>query len=261
MRHEFEAVVLELDTAPDLLRYLEFRAALFEQHLVSPAARELDLLATFKTRTEQAEAAKAHGHGLVVEASAWERYQRDYSQAIAKRAEENRFSYIVDEWIEWMHTVLGYRAEHADPSSAHFEALNSSNSYFEIISELARLPRLARRVIGKRVYEKSVRAISRPYSYYLQILGPDEGLLFIATSSPRDERLKLLEAMCYLAASAQELDSIIGIASEPADFPDGHSVDALMMRGVDPSLREELKEEGLRFFGPMRDGVVSEYPE
>lgn len=258
MRHEFELVVAELDTLPDLIRYLEFRQFASENGLINPNVREPDLLATFKTRWDLIRRSYDERLGLVVRHGAWRRYVTNQAQAIARRNQDNKISYVIDRWIEWMHSMLGYDAPHIDRTDSDFSQVNGTEGYVETILELARIPRVGRREIGKRVFEKCERAIHRERSYFLHIMRPGHGFLFVSTRMERTQRMKALRAMAMLAYCAQDLRSIFAICTEPADCVE-MSLDTVILKGFEPPDKDDLKRQGLELFKPQVWTSVTEY--
>ena len=135
--------------------------------------------------------------------------------------------------------------------------------YWAVVSELSRLNRLDRRILGRKMEEKMQQANDPRYheGHSLMFLRPDEGLLFYASdSTDREERAFRLSVLSSTAYAAKDLRKIIGIATEPL-IGHGRSFDAIILEGVEFKNKNELKQQAKYFLGEGKHYSSHEYSD
>ncbi len=219
----FETLTKELTTLPDFLMYLDARKTLLQQCQSISYNRELDFLALFKGAHPKCmkllESIKENKYThVVLPDGEWENYT-SHTELMKQREEDNRFSYMIDEIIERRFMGIGYKAaENVTPATIQ--------EYFYITTQLSRLHRLQRRMLGQGLYEKATKAISDPKGFSFAALHLDDlkmGFLVMAyRGSDREQRITILHnlmsaAALYFTRQNFNLEIMIGIATEPAN--------------------------------------------
>ena len=253
---EFNIISKEVDTMPDFLNYLNVREKLISNKQLISYKSELDFLALFKTKYDQLEKAlEDRNVNIVLLPHLWEESRIQYSDAIKRRDEENQYSYLIDEIINFLHTSVGFTLDDEYDKNGQ----GSIESYLEIDRELARTPRIVRRQLGKILYEKTIKAIANRIGYsviYDEI--NKSGIFLLSYCGTRHERRDLLNKYCILAYCAYDMKKITGICTEPANHI-YRSYDAVLYQNVEFEKQEELKLEGLKLFKPGVHTRIDEY--
>ena len=260
---ELQALAGEIDTLPDFLAYLELREKLYSEGKIFPLTSELDLLALYKMRPEQLmEVAQNPDTHLLLDDNLWDDYRRTYSAEIARRKADNEPAYLIDHAIEAIHSAIGFPdpGKVALPPSISLPA-NSLETYGALALELARIPRLERRLIGTTWLEKMLKAQSSGLAYALVKLSQDtkEALLIMASSeSDRQRRAHLL--FSYAAAAYCHLNAtkVLALVTEPLSSP-SRSYDFLMLSGVGFHNEAELRQLATQLFAPQRSVSQTEF--
>jgi len=248
---DFYAISSEIDTIPDLIDYLSARTKLFIDSKISPGTNELDLLATYKTQPEIITKVLEDKHGhIVILPGAWDEYQSISGEAIKKRNELNRASYLIDMTINEMSKSIGYSPVEKNPVTGETMMPGTVEGYWAVISELSKMKRLNRRIFGEKMKEKMEKANDPKYreGYSVLLTKPDEAILFYSTDlDDRKERLSRLAVLAGTAYAAKNLRQIVAIATEPMSGH-GRSFDVIAYKDVDVKNKAELKEQAKRMF-------------
>ncbi|MBL7197664.1 MAG: hypothetical protein ISS47_06160 [Candidatus Omnitrophica bacterium] len=149
-----------------------------------------------------------------------------------------RYGLLVDDIIA--------RAHDTDPSLVYHNPDTAPQTSIEIATYLGYLTRERRIALGKRMFE-CVTGASDGDNHHFCHYKPSlrQVFVFLATSKSREERIKLLRYLLYVAQVKFNADKGIGIATEPPG--EGRSYDMALHRTL-PSveLGEELKlQEGI----------------
>jgi len=255
LRSTFECLVEELDTLPDFLEYLRIRELLYSKNILTLLTDELDFLALYKTNHPLVmQVLDAEVSLLIVDDGAWDRYVQTGEDARTRRKAANEPSRLVDEVIEYLHTSIGNAAQAPVADAALIFPVGSVEAYFAIISELARLSRLHRRVLGERILVKLEAAIHKGFAFGVMAdPSQDRGILFLCTRKLRQERVQALGNLTCAAGLRVGVSKMIGIVTEPGDVGD-RSFDAIFVQDLS-SQREDapaLLKLADEVFGPVQ---------
>ena len=249
LRSTFEVLAKELDTLPDFLDYLDTREQLIERGVLNALTEELDFLALYKTNAPMVqEVFDGKITMLVIAEGTWEEHLKSGAEMRKKRDIANQPSYLIDEMIDYFHIALGERRPDDEVPPATVEA------YFATISELGRLNRVERRVMGEKIMEKLASAKSKSVAYGLMADPKNKtAIFFLSTSKPRSERMIAVQNITRAAALHIGAKRILGIATEP-DGVQERTFDAVLVR--DPQETPEdtaiLLDLARTLFGPIR---------
>jgi len=170
----------------------------------------------------------------------WENYT-SHTELMKQREADNRFSYMIDEIIERRFRGIGYKAaENVKPATVQ--------EYFYITTQLSRLHRLQRRMLGQGLYQKAVKAITDPKGFSFAALNLDDlkmGFLVMAyRGNDREQRIAILQnlmgaAALFFTQHNFNTEIMMGIATEPANIIQ-RSEDTLLfhIRDMLPPLKE-----------------------
>jgi len=253
---EFDIISTEVDTMPDFLNYLNAREKLVVNNQLLNFERELDFLALYKTRYDHLEKALGDKNIIIVLLpNLWEASRIQYSDTIKKRDEENKYSHLIDEIINFLHTSVGFTIDAEDDKNCQ----GSIEGYLDIARELARTPRIVRRELGKILYQKTIKAIDHKIGYALSYNEEEKsGILLLSYNGTRPERRKLLNKYSIMAYCAYDMKKIVGLSTEPANQVN-RSYDAVLYQSAEFENQEELKKEGLKYFKPPVHRKINEY--
>lgn len=259
---DFYAISSEIDTIPDLIHYLKSRTKLFYEKKLSIDTNELDLLAAYKTKPDAIEEIIQDelGHLDIIPGS-WDEYQSGNAEAIKRRNNLNRFSYLVDMTIEQMSESIGYAPIKKNPVTGEVMMPGTVEDYWVVILELSKLKRLDRRIFGEKMKEKMLKANNPKFGegYSVLLTKPDEAILFYSTDlDDRNERISRLAVLAGTIYAAKDLRQIVAIATEPMSGH-GRSFDIIAYKDVDMTNKAELKEQAKRMFGEGKHHEGYEY--
>lgn len=239
---DFDAMLTEIDTLPDFLKYLEFREALFRDRKIFPYTHNLDLLAMYKVHFELQDANTLQKLGrIVVEEGYWKHYVGAYEKARRRRDIANCRSYVIDKAIDFLHQAfLEHKEEYGE-------------QWARMAYELANLTRMERRFVGERWYEVLHRATSQPYAFSVCKMEerPDEAVLVYAgPEEDRSERLQLFSAVAYIKLN---LRRVRAFGTAPANAQDT-TMQMAVLEDMDFTAedREHLAKAAEKLMGPLR---------
>jgi len=259
---DFYAISSEIDTIPDLLNYLDARTNLFQNKKLHTGTNELDFLATYKTQPEIIEKVLQDDEArLVILPGMWDEYQSGNADAIKRRNESNRFSYLVDMTMEKMAESIGYTPIEKNPITGEPMIPGTVEDYWTVISELSKLKRLDRRIFGNKMKEKMIQANDPKIGegWTVLLTKPDEAVLFYSSNlDDRAERLRRLGSLAGTLYAAKDLRQIVAVATEPLTGH-GRSFDVIAYQDVSVTNKEEMKEQAKRMFGEGRHIEGYEY--
>ena len=276
--HNLEILFEELDTFSDLVAYFEEKERAINRYEHIAYCGEEDLLAhyflNFSERRGRYEigTTKKDINSVYIGEGEWESFS--VSDTYLRRKNANEGSYIWDELIQktcghiFDGTVMG-NAEHLNGKSA--------------IHEMAKEPRLMRRVISGRISEAvrkfpvsnqpNVRFLSYVPSHY-----PDKAYIFLQLKCSnildyeneyRPKRRALLEVACGVARNKfPHLKKVIGIAIDAPRYAQFNSEDFLLLECENWSKDEEEKyqelNKELKLFETENlkrgEGSISDFP-
>jgi len=260
-REEFEAISSELDTLPDFLEYLSIRELLFSNNLFLLPPLELDLLAFYKVDPDKVIGAIKRQINLIIEEGSWEHYQTQYADDIRKRNRLNEPSYLIDMIIEWLHSSVGFDLNTEVIQRVSRKQQGTIEGYLAIAVELAKISRIQRRLIGERLFKCLIQADNIGHGHSLIIdTNAKRGILVVCSSGTREQRGKELYNLSAMAYCANDLNKLIGIATEPLSVH-LRSYDVFMLNGESFENHEELRELAKKVFGSRHEADFSEYQE
>ncbi len=267
LRENFEVLADELDTIPDLLRYLDIRETLMRKRILFPLTCELDFLAIFKTRWEVIkDCLEGKVSGIFVEPGVWESTKTKHVEKFADREDRKRISRVVDGIIEEVHKCIGYSLDQEQSDyTGHPPELATGpgtvEEYVEIASELSSLSRAQRMAIGERMLEKLRKADTddKGFSFFLFCPGKERApILFMGSREERvARRLRLYQtvraAYVYLGVTR-----ILGIATENFSAEE-RSFDFALLDGVSFENEPEIRDFAEKIFGAKEPETRDEW--
>lgn len=258
-REVFDTISSEIDTIPDLISYLNARRIFYENGSLSPTTHELDFLTLFKTQPDVIRQVMDGKIDLVVVTDdLWEGYRNQHIDLINDRDSRNRPSLLIDEVIKWQHTAIDYDPGIGDPTGRSDSTEGTVEKYYGVIFELASIPRLLRRMVGKKFLEKLIKADKAGDGHSVVQISPDTGVLVLATNRSREKRTRRMYNLAAVAYCGLNLKKIIAIATEPLSVK-LRSYDVMVMSDVTFENHEELASKLTEMFGPMKHGTITEY--
>ena len=259
MRDEFEALSTELDTLPDLVRFLDIRQQLIERGLFLLPVPVLDFLAFYKTDPDEVDRALENNINLLLDDGMWKTYQDEFVSVIKRRNELNKQSYLVDAIIDYLHTSVGFSSFDHVAQELGIKGQGSIKGYLTSARELASLSRLERRVLGERLLRCMRNAETKEQSYSLVMKDQEaSAILVLSKSGDREERQKRLYLLCAMAYCLLNLNQIIGIATEPLKVSN-RSYDVFGLKESKFVNHNELAEQAKNFFSRPYAPDITEY--
>lgn len=261
---ELEHLLTELSTAGDLVDYLRTRDAFFTKNMMFGIS-ELDLLAVYKGDPDQFNQYLAEKDLVMIGEGCWAEFQK--LEARTKRVELDKYSYAVDAMIDILHEGRHAKLSHIEERRARIgQPGDAGDKYIIIATELARIRRIDRRVIGNKLLEKCQKCVEQKRDRWFAS-APESGegpaFVFLVSTNDREERMRSLEVATWGGKLSMKVRRIIGIATEPITGGLGFSVDALMIDqdpvadrvGIPPDLQKELETQ----FGPLNRADDTEF--
>ncbi len=258
-RIDFEALLQELDTIPDLIEYLQVRSQIVGKGKMFSLTRELDLLALVVTDFPTVKKYLSRNLDLFsIEPGLWETYRNRF----AKEYETRRLlregpGQVVDRLIGVVYDTIGYECVDWDGCPAR----GTVDAYIAIVHEFGKLERVHRIEFGKKVLEKLQRADYDPkgFSYFAYLAVNLETLfVFMASREERNkmgERLKLIASASYVWYNAKR---VVGIGTQNRSAVET-SFDFLMLENVKFDNEEQLRDFGAKIFQPSDEKTVDEW--
>jgi hypothetical protein len=259
-RQVFETIASEIDTIPDFIAFLSARQLFYQKRLLLPGTSELDFLVLYKIQPDVIEKCAAGELDLVAvgDDDLWASYRNEHVEKIKNRDIRNRPSLVIDAVIAWLHSAIGYDPGTGDPSGRSQSTVGTVQKYYATIFELAAIPRLQRRMVGEKFLEKMQKADKIGNGHAVVQIAPDTGVLVLATTRPRQERVRGLYNLAAIAYCGLGLKKVIAIATEPLSVRH-RSYDIFVMHDVEFDNREELASKLTEAFGPIKRAQITEY--
>lgn len=260
-RSEFECVVGDYDTVPDLVEFLDIREKLLRSgQLVSPF-QDSDLSAMVQARRDTIDAALSDGTTMLCIAP---HFREDLAAARpaehAHRARRHNSSKLFDKFIDLLHESIGYDpsqegSEGADLLAELGSTPGTVGNYQEIAWELGLFPRHARMALGEGMLGAARRSDSSPtgFSFHLQAaVRHHPAVLFVATCG-KDRRQNRNGLYRIAAAASVRLGGapIIAIGGQNYSARDG-ALDYLYLKSVRFQNADELRQYAALIFGPEK---------
>ena len=246
---EFDAMLVELDTIPDFLRYLRFRERMYGAGKLSVFTRNLDLLAFYKIHHDLRDAADKDDIGMIAIADGmWEHYLDAYAEPRRRRRELDEPSYFVDKAIEFLDVAFtGYEEEYRD-------------QWLLMARELASFTRVQRRQIGGKWKAAMDRAVVKGRAFSVCLFEEKPKEAFIVYAGPEDDRSESLAALARLAYVKFSLRRIVAFGAAPIDAGKP-TMQMALMEDVEFSDEDTAKLKSIagRVFGAEKHVTDYEY--
>lgn len=238
--YDLAIITSELSTPFEFTKYLEKRIKLNSKGIIG-IFDELDLLGYYLSNERDFRLPvleDGQTPNFVVLVGHWEEFNKSRLPLLRRKFERDKYSLFIDEVTERAHEC------------------NDLNA-FEVITNLSKLSRTERRVVGMKALEKSMQAASNGKLHYASVKPENVafGISLLFSPASREERKKQLVSISSVAQYISKSRLWIGIASEPADAK-LRSYDYLWLEKEwepDPQLEKLAKE---MFKPPER---ISEY--
>lgn len=254
----------ELSTPGDLIDYLQAREEFFAKHTMM-AITELDLLAFYKSDPDEFRKLVADKDMIMIGEGYWEEFAK--LEARKKRAEMDKPSILVDAIIDKLHEGRHAKLPHVEERRARAgQETDPAEAYATIATELAKIRRIDRRLIGERLVEKSQRCIEQKRDRWFAnspMTRDGATVVFMVSTSSREDRMKMVQMLAMGAMLKCNVDRVVGIATEPVMGGLGFSVDVFMIAGDPEEYRQkmspEMLEHLLKQFGTPQKPDVTEF--
>jgi hypothetical protein len=253
---DFLNLLKHLRTFPDLIYYLDQRAQL-APHLKPALNKEKDAYAFFLThkRSFNDVSQKADFNGT------WDRLTGINGGSFELKLREDKYSLFVDLMIKEVHVIDPHQDEYT-PSELLSSYEDMKREYFEIATELNRLPLMERREIGKRIFDKAQSAakIEEPrYFICLSPANPNTVFAFLVSHLPRKDWIRLISSVLRVGMAKLGINRGVGVALNDASLP-GHAFNFVFIDGLDVNNPELLKFKD-KLFGEIKNTGAYDFPD
>jgi len=253
---DFQAMLTELNTIPDIVQYLGIRQKLFSSGQILQPVAEKDFISVFQTNYPVIEdLLKNPQNTALIERDTWKGIVRNNTQAFLRRERDFRFAKAIDYIIEEVHTTIGFNLsdEIEDKGPANIGPGNVEG-YLFVAEELASIPRIVRAQLGEKIVDKCKAAakVAKGFSYFVYLL-EESGTptVFLAHRGTREERYNRLLDLVSCADVFFKLGKAFGIAMT-AFGQEESSYDFLYVEGTEYNEIEELEARAKQIFGPTQ---------
>ena len=217
---DYRNIVSEVDTLPDFIEYLETRQKFYEKGILMPLTDEMDFLALYKTNPDLVvDVLEGKCDLLHIVDGYWSSYQSASAEDIRKRDELNQPSYLVDKIISQLHTSLGFDSGVNFPTGRVKHDQGTVQNYIAAVTELSKMNRLTRRIVGKKYLERMKKADQAGHGHSL-IMNPSDNsaVLVLSTNRSRQERANAIYNLCAVAYCSMKLtrDALNNSLNSPA---------------------------------------------
>jgi len=241
---ELGELLRELSTVGDLIDYMRAREEFFAKNSLV-GVTELDLLACYKPAPHEFREHVANYDELMVVEGSWDAYAA--LDARRRRDEADHPSLLVDKIIDRLHESRHTNLPHVERRYAQLgEAPDPSEAYRQVAEALARIRRLDRRIIGKKLIDKSAKCIEQGRDRWFAtspIEGDGATCVFLVSTSDREQRITTLEMRVLAAMLKRNVRRVLGIAIEPVEGGYGSSVDAFLIDHDPEKVRASLPSD------------------
>lgn len=225
---ELAHLFTELSTPTDLIEYMEARKLFFQKHTMMGIS-ELDLLAHYKTDPNQFHDQIESADMLWLADDLWEGYSQTEQRQI--RAQLDIPSYIIDDMINNLH-------RYAEEDSDHVAELNErlggkqpdKESYLRVATELAKIRRIDRRLLGMKIIEKSNLCLEQNRDrYFASYSSSRDGplLVFLISQDERKKRCVWLLPTVLSAIYHYDRSEAVGFVLPPIVPANGFVMDTV----------------------------------
>lgn len=209
-------LLTELSTPGDLIEYLQAREAFFEKNMLM-GITELDLLAVYKGDPDQFRRNVADPDDFIIGEGCWEGFSK--MEARKRRDEMDQPSLLVDAIIDILHEARYAKLPHIEERRARLEQpVDPRDAYAKIATELAKIRRIDRRIIGEGLIEKSQKCIQQKRDRWFAsspMTREAATNVFMVSTCSRAERMKSLQMLAMGALLKFNVNRVVGIAIEP----------------------------------------------
>lgn len=253
---DFDALLSEIDTIPDLIKYLETRKILFESGQIMMPVAEKDYLAIYQTNYPLiSDLLQNPDNKAIIERDTWKGIVKNNQGAFEKRERELRVSRVIDHIIGEVHTSIGFNLgdELENEDGFKFEP-GTIDNYVFVAEELAAIPRIVRAQIGQIIVEKmkAAQVMEKGFSYFVYKLEEANlPTIFLAHRGDREERHVRLTDLVSCAYVHFGTERAFGVAMSAAGAKE-HSFDFMYVERVEYKNEKEIKERARLIFGPLK---------
>jgi hypothetical protein len=227
---ELQHLLVELSTPGDFADYMQAREAFFAKNMMMGIS-ELDLLAFYKGDPDEFNRHVAEKDLVIIGEGCWDEFAK--LDARKQRTELDKYSYAVDAMLDILYEGRRAKLPHIEERRAKMgQDAGAGDKYVVIATELARIRRMDRRVIGNKLLEKSRKCVEQKRDRWFASAperrqGP--AFVFLVSTNDREKRMRSLEVATWGGKLSMNARRIIGIATEPITGGHGFSVDAFMI--------------------------------
>jgi hypothetical protein len=257
---DYREIVKEIDTIPDFVDYLKVRQLFYERNIMGPMTEELDYLAIFKTQPEIIQKClNGECDYLMIQEDTWKGYIADHEGARKTREKLNRPSLVIDEIINHLHESIGHNPKLVPQLGNTKADQGTVENYFLGVTELSKLTRITRRIVGEKLLDKMKKADKTGHGHGL-ILNQKENtaILVLSSNRPQHERGTALYNLCSIAYCKLGLMRITGISTDPL-HANGRSYEALTLDDVEFENHTEIATQFESAFGSISHYRTFEY--
>lgn len=254
----------ELSTVGDLIDYLEAREVFYSKHQLL-GNTELDLLAFYKADPERFQTVSQDCDTVIIEEGVWDAFAAQECRQDRQRLDHP--SLIVDRILDFLHEDRGAELPHIQElRRRQGKGDDAENRYIKVATEIARMRRIDRRVVGEGLIKRSEDCLSSGRERWLATSPiSDDGCVcvFMVSTESRSDRLGHLHLVVLGAMLKSKSRLGVGVVTEPIGSKGGFSIDATMISG-DPEklvsqMSPDLQEELSRKFGAPYKPDVTEF--
>lgn len=241
---ELMDLLTELSTPGDLIDYLIAREKFFAKHMLM-GNTEMDLLAAYKGNPDELLLLVEQKDFVVVGEGNWEAFSK--MEMRQKRTEMDRPSILVDLIIDKLHEGRHAKLPHIEERRIRLgQFIEPVNAYSKVASELAKIRRIDRRVIGEGLIEKSTKCIEQKRDRWFAnspMTRDGATVVFMVSSSDREVRMQSLEMAVMGAMLKCRSKCVVGVVTEPVVGGSGFSVDAFMITGDPDHFQRQMSPD------------------
>lgn len=195
----------------------------------------------------------------MIQEGTWDGYVAEHQEARDRREKLNRPSFLIDEIINHLHQSIGYNPQLLPGFSNTVAAQGTIENYFAGITELSKLNRISRRIVGERLLDKMKKADSTGHGHGL-VLNHKENSAILVLSSDRTQHQRgtALYNLCAIAYCKLGLARITGISTDPI-HAEGRSYEAIVLVDVKFENHSEIAAQFESAFGGQTRYQTFEY--
>ncbi len=237
----------ELSTPTDLIEYMEARKLFFQKHSLMGIC-ELDLLAYYKSDPDQFHDQVESADMFMLADDLWEGYSQ--TEQRQNRALLDTPSFIIDDMINNLHR---YAEEDLDHVSELNERLGGKQpdkeGYVRVATELAKIRRIDRRLLGMKILEKSELCLEQNRDrYFASYSSSRDGplLVFLISQYERKRRCEWLLPTVLGAIYHYDQSEAVGFVLPPIDPANGFVMDTVWISRTKAQVVEMFSPQDLK---------------